>query len=110
MAVRLVLKCNKCDFSTEIFYRWRKESMIGGEGPGAFFCVKCKKTVPLFIERPVSFSIPVFIRNFLLLFKRDDKLVCPDCSGDELIGLNTDKCPMCADGIVDEDEEGKVWY
>lgn len=110
MAVRLVLKCNKCDFSTEIFYRWRQESMIEGEGPGAFFCIKCKKIVPIFIERPPSLSIPAFIRNFLLLFKRDNKLVCPDCGGDKLIGLNTDKCPMCIEGLVAEDKKHKVWY
>lgn len=114
MAVCVVFKCNKCNFSTEIFYRWRKESMIEGEGPAALFCVKCKKIVPVFIEEPIPSKFMKFIASLfpdnLGLFWKKSKACCPDCGGEELIGINVDKCPMCSDGMIDEDEEGKVWY
>lgn len=83
MATTIYYNCNKCDFSTSVHIRLRKETMLIGEGPSIYYCVICKKEVKIY---------------------SDEKTVCPYCGQDYLIGYNITVCQKCKDGKLIEEQ------
>lgn len=85
--------------------------MLKGEGKSNFFCVKCKKSISLFVERRKNIRTYTPNKKLFSLFKYNkDEPACPDCGCEELIGLNTNKCPLCIDGVVEIDEDNVVCF